>query len=125
MRRGKRNRSIVIYAAVTLFTLVFGQVYEYFGFGVTSPFMHFAFLIPLLLGLLPCMLMRVSGKADVFSKTPRAWWRLGIATLMAGSVFRGVLDIYGTESPLLYAYPAAGTICLAAALFLAASPYDV
>ena len=107
----------IVYLLVSLFCFVFGMVYEHFGFGVTSPFMHLAFLIPLLLGALPCLAVALN---DVIRRNtsqrenPAAlsFLSAGIATLTVGSLFRGALDIYGTSSPLTVVYPVAGILCL-------------
>ena len=116
MNKGKTKRTVLIYTAVTVFTLVFGQVYEVFSFGVTSPFMHFAFLIPLLLGVLPCLVLLTAGNRVALPEGCGTGWHLGVATLTAGSLFRGVLDIYGTQSSLMMVYPAAGFACFASSL---------
>ncbi|MBQ4416362.1 MAG: hypothetical protein II868_01600, partial [Butyrivibrio sp.] len=81
----------IVYLLVSLFCFVFGMVYEHFGFGVTSPFMHLAFLIPLLLGFLPALVLGLIKRNRAYSETGRMFWRLGILTLTAGSLFRGAL----------------------------------
>ena len=108
------KRAVLLYATATALCFVFGQIYEHFGFGVTSPFMHLAFLIPLLLGFLPALVLGLIKRNRAYSETGRMFWRLGILTLTAGSLFRGALDIYGTQSFLLMVYPFAGAICLTA-----------
>ena len=45
-------------------------------------------------------------------------WGSGIAALTVGSIFRGVLDIYGTSNRLVIVYPVVGGILLAAGLIL-------
>ncbi len=45
-------------------------------------------------------------------------WGSGIAALTVGSIFRGVLDIYGTTNRLVIVYPVIGGILLAAGLIL-------
>lgn len=45
-------------------------------------------------------------------------WGSGIAALTVGSIFRGVLDIYGTTNRLVIVYPVVGGILLAAGLIL-------
>ena len=103
---------LVLYLAVSLFIFAFGQIYEYFGFGVKSGFMHFAFLIPLMLGFVPRLILFFLQKTPAFPEIGLALWRLGIATLVIGSLFHGALDIYGTTSALTTAYPVAGLLCL-------------
>ena len=111
-------RPVVTYALVTLFCFVFGLVYEHFGFGVMSPFMHLAFLVPLVLGVLPRLILLVIRKEGVFPDSGLASWRLGIATWTTGSLFRGALDIYGTTSGLTIAYFIAGALLFAAGVVL-------
>ena len=85
---------------------VFSAIYEHFSFGVISLFMVFAFAIPLIAGALPFLLL---GKA--LKKTGKTipalsckFWHAAVATLTTGFLFRGVLDIYGTSSPLTSVY---------------------
>ncbi|MBR5970911.1 MAG: hypothetical protein IK016_11305 [Lachnospiraceae bacterium] len=111
-------RKCLFYAAVTLFCFTGGLVYEYFGFGVTSSYMHLAFLIPFAGGCLPCLSAAATGCALPVKAYAAPLWRAGLATLTIGSLLRGALDIYGTDSPLLYAYLPAGLLCLSAALYL-------
>ena len=91
------------YLAAALGCALFGAVYECFSHGVCSPFMVCAFAFPLLLGALPFFLLRRAGRpfpgplaADLI--------HAGVAALTIGSILRGVLDIYGTTSPLLALY---------------------
>ena len=39
-------------------------------------------------------------------------WGSGIAAMTAGSIFRGVLEIYGTTNKLVIVYPVAGTVLM-------------
>ena len=90
------------------FLAVFGGIYELFSHRVYSGWMIFAFTVPLFLGALPYALLlhlnRTPGKAF------RNLWNAGIACLSVGSVFQGVLVIYGTTNSLIIAYPIAGSI---------------
>ena len=45
-------------------------------------------------------------------------WASGIAALTVGSIFRGVLEIYGTTNRLVIVYPVVGGTLLAAGLIL-------
>lgn len=60
---------------------------------------------------------------EVFSAAPKRMfhfpgslelnaWGSGIAAMTAGSIFRGVLDIYGTTNKLVIVYPVAGTVLM-------------
>lgn len=43
-------------------------------------------------------------------------WNSGLAALTAGSLFKGVLEIYGTTNNLIMVYPIAASVLLSAAL---------
>ena len=112
MRQEKRT-VIRNYLFATLGCLAFGLIYERFSHQVYSPFMLGAFLVPLL------------GGAGLFAALSREAWpgtacraiyHSALAALTVGSVFRGVLDIYGTTSRLGAVYWAAGALLLVSAL---------
>ena len=113
-----------IYVFVSVFCLVFSIVYESFSHNVYSPYMVFAVAFPLIGG---------AAVAEILLKLPAAFhprrmtvrlYNSGIAALTLGSVVRGVLDIYGTENPLVtcyavvgIAFAAAGIVCWMIAVF--------
>lgn len=72
------------------------------------------FAWPLVAGAVPACAAACLG-VSVPAPTRRIW-ALGVATLAVGSAFRGVLDIYGTASPLVAVYWAAGCLLLVLAL---------
>ena len=110
--------SIVIAAAAA--------VYGLFSHGVYSYYMTYAFMIPLLGGALPHLIMAMrradaavggeaqAGRANI--TTAKDIQLAFVATLTAGSLLKGVLDIYGTTNRLLIAYPVMAVLILAAAL---------
>ena len=93
---------------VSIFFGLFGAVYELFSHQVYSYFMIYAFALPLVLGALPWALALRLGKR-IPAGVP-ALWDAAVLTLTVGSVLRGVLDIYGTTSSLLMAYPIAAAM---------------
>ncbi len=96
-----------------------GGVYESFSHGVRSNYMIFAFLIPLLAGAVPNLLAALAGnkkRADRGSTAAAGLQLAGVATLTAGSLLNGALEIYGTTNRLMTAYPVMGLALLAAAL---------
>ncbi len=101
-----------IFAAA--FLAFFGAVYEHFSHEVYSYYMIYAFAVPLLLGALPFGILALK------DKTPdRAFvdlWNSAVAAFAVGSVFRGVLDIYGTTNRLIIVYPIAGAVLAVSAL---------
>jgi len=100
------KRNLCRHLIASGFLAFFGVVYELFSHGVYSGWMIFAFAVPLILGaLFYGMLLRLG-------KTPgRAFlnlWNAGVACLSVGSVFQGVLAIYGTTNSLIIVYPLVG-----------------
>lgn len=100
-----------LYLFVSLFCVLFGAIYEYFSHEVYSYFMLYAFVFPLAGGALPFFGLafyhlplpdRVSGNL----------YHSGIAALTVGSLFKGVLDIYGTTNRLVSIYWVIGAVFL-------------
>ena len=125
------------YLATSIVIAAAAAVYGLFSHGVYSYFMTYAFMIPLLGGALPHLIAAMR-RADADTKnsanepeeytesrTQTGFAKLFdakdtqlaiIATLMAGSLLKGVLDIYGTTNRLLIAYPAIALLILTIAL---------
>ena len=106
------------YLLLSLFFLLFGAVYEMFSHEVYSPFMIYAFIIPLLGGALPFLWLGLYTKAEYPQPIAAELHRSGISTLTVGSVVQGVLDIYGTTNVWMRIYWLAGVALLAVGLFL-------
>ena len=107
----KRYLAVIeAYLLAAVCCALFGAVYELFSHEVYSCFMIYAFAFPLLLGAVPFFLMlkhekRFPGKgADLV--------HAGVAAWTVGSILQGVLEIYGTSSPLTAFYWAAGGVLL-------------
>lgn len=100
------------YGIFTLGTAVFGAVYEYFSHDVWSYFMAYAFLIPMLAGLIPSLFLSGS-KVRRPAAITLTLYKSGIVCLTIGSLFLGVLEIYGTTNQLVWIYFIAGMIILA------------
>ena len=131
-----RNR----YVGITVFTAMFSLIYEYFSHGVYSGFMLWAALIPLACVVLPYTLwLRYQGAgvgqknhkqivdlqdgriqdADRRSEetnVPLCIYQTSILTFLAGSIFKGILEIYGTTNRLSAVYWIAGSILLVVSL---------
>ncbi len=108
------KNSLIYNLIGTVFLVVFGAIYEYFSHGVYSYFMIYAFVVPLMMGVIPYQIMFLKGYAPnrIFINL----WNSAIATLSIGSVFAGVLAIYGTTNRLVYVYPVAGTLLIFAGI---------
>lgn len=109
------------HALFTGFLALFGAVYETFSHEVYSCYMIYAFAIPLVLGVIPALyLLRLNRQVQ----EPMAMdlWSFGVITLAVGSVFKGILDIYGTTNRLVVVYPIVGIILIGTGLLRIVSP---
>ena len=82
-----------VFAAVCM---LFAAIYEYFSHQVYSPFMIGAFFIPVLFGIVPDLIRQKTGHEG--KALALVMQQCGIYTLTVGSIFRGILDIYGTTN---------------------------
>ena len=89
------GRVFIAYALIASFWFAFGQIYEYFGHGVTTPFMHLAFLIPLCMGLVPAVIFLITGKKIAPGRFSRSFWRWACACFTGGSVLKGENSLDG------------------------------
>ena len=112
----ERNR----YAASVIGTLLFAVIYECFSHQVYSRYMLLAFLFPLLGGLIPyTILLRSSARKQV-DGFGRSLYDSGIAAWTVGSLFQGILEIYGTTNQLSAVYWIAGAGLVLAGLLCCA-----
>ena len=107
-----------LYVLAAVNVAVFSAIYEHFSFGVYSPFMIFAFVVPLLMGGLVFLLLGRALKKTGTSVPALVckFWHAAVATLTVGFLFRGVLDIYGTSSSLGAVYWIASAMLAALSL---------
>lgn len=107
----KSIKAALVYLVVSCVCALFGAVYELFSHEVYSFYMIYAFAFPLVGGSLPFAVYALTG-----TKYPptiaRNLYHAGIATLTAGSIVRGILEIYGTTNALsrLYWFAGAGFV---------------
>lgn len=95
-------KKTIQYLLLSVFVFVFAQIYEYFSHGVYSNYMLYAFLIPFLGLALPSFLLHSLKKA--LPANSRFLWKCGIATLTVGSIYKGILEIYGTNGYFEFPY---------------------
>ena len=109
-------RITIRYLLATIFCAAFGVVYELFSHGVYAYGMLYAFIFPLLGGVLPGLLF-MKGNGKILAGTALQLWSFGISALTVGALFSGALEIYGTTSRLSPVYwIAGGCLALAGAL---------
>ena len=112
----ERNR----FAAAAIGTAVFAAVYECFSHQVYSMFMILAFLLPLLGGVIPYTLLLISSAWQHVGIPARCLYNSGIAVLTVGSIFQGILEIYGTTNRLSTVYWLTGACLLLSGLLCCA-----
>ena len=100
------------YLLASLLLAVAGAVYEMFSHGVYSNYMIYAFTIPLVLGCLPHLLDN-KGVFEAAGQITEKLLLAAVSTLSAGSLIKGVLEIYGTTNSLTIIYPVVGGILMA------------
>ena len=102
---------------VAIVVAAFGAVYEVFSHGVWSACMVYAFAYPLLLCALPACCLALCRRP-----LPSQWvlnlHGAGVATLTVGSVYEGVLVIYGTTHPMTLVYWVVGPALILAGLIV-------
>ena len=111
-------KTAFIYLLITVFCSVFGTVYELFSHEVYSFYMIYAFAIPLLGGVLPFMLAAMFNTSEFPGRLSLNLYNSGIAALTTGSIVNGVLEIYGTDNPLVYAYVFSGILFILAGIIV-------
>ena len=114
----KKKTGLTFYTVSTVVTLVVGTVYEFFSYQVYSPFMYLLFMIPLVLGDMPNLIAKMTGKNFLESEDAQASYKMGVLTFIFGSFLKGVFDIYGTRSVYPTLYLPVGAVLLVAALGL-------
>lgn len=117
-----KQTRVVLKTAFThlIFSLIcafVGAVYEKFSHEVYSYYMIYAFAFPLALGALPLFITGLFGKKQPGKISLNAW-NSGVAALTVGSIFKGVLDIYGTTNRLIIVYPIAAGILLTVGIIM-------
>ncbi len=93
-----------VYLLVSLFCILFGFIYERFSHEVYSGHMIYAFAYPLAGGVLPFYGLSVSSCRRMPGRLALNLYHSGIAALTVGSIFKGILEIYGTANDLVRVY---------------------
>ena len=121
-------KSLLPITLTTVFVFVFAKIYGIFSHGVSSAFMSYAFLLPLSLIFLPKLLnlctgnrlwngslkrKEEEGEKNLFLSSLASFlWKSGVAVLTVGSLYKGVLDIYGTSGSFEWVYLVVGVLTL-------------
>lgn len=96
----KANHLALIYCIYTIIVAVFSAIYETKSHDVYSHYMMYPFMFPLCMGIFPNALIG-SFKRDVHINTiSYNLWNATISTAVCGSIFEGILIIFGTTNQL-------------------------
>ena len=95
----------------TLIVFVLSRIYQLFAHGVSSNYLTYAFLIPLILGLVFYLFLPI--KAISITRFSYNCLNAGILTLTLGSFLKGVFEIASSSSDLLIIYLILGLSLLA------------
>jgi hypothetical protein len=107
-RIARRDRTAIIaYVAVAVLCGVSSFVYAQLSHGVSSLFMTFLGLIPLVGGAGMLGAMRLT-RVPPFSRFSFNAYNAAIAAFTVGSALRGVFDIAGTGSPYMPVFASVG-----------------
>lgn len=102
---------MITYLALTAF--LFSRIYESLSYGEVSFFMHYLWTVPLAGGSLLLTLMKFRPS---LSRLSYNLWNSGIATLTAGFLLRGIINLSGRSTTLDQPYWLIGASFLALAL---------
>lgn len=107
-------KTAVVYFAVSVFCMIFDQVYAMFGHGVRSASMSFMFLYPLIGGA-AVFLLQFFILPAVSPGSYRFFYNIyhsGIAALTIKSMLYGIFEIAGTSSSYLTAFTVCGWVMM-------------
>lgn len=93
-RNAMKNAFITL--CVSLFCVLFGFVYEKFSHGVFSYSMIYAFVYPLIGGCFVWMIFGIFPSLTYPKAFSRYIYNSAIAVYTTGSIFKGVIEIYGS-----------------------------
>ena len=105
------SRTFISYLAMAAFLFIFSRIYESLSYGEVSVFMHYMFCATLVGGIVLLGLLQVKPN---LSRMTYNLWNSGIATITAGCLFRGIINLSGRSTTLdqPYWYVGAGFLKL-------------
>ena len=91
------KKTALVYTLLSIFFFAFSHIYESFSFGETSTYMHYLYAVPLIGGLLLLILLKIIPN---LSRLSLNLWNSAVATLTAGILFRGIVNLSGRSTTL-------------------------
>ncbi|HEL1838596.1 TPA: hypothetical protein TZ315_000641 [Streptococcus suis] len=104
-------RTFITYLATTAFLFIFSRIYESLSYGEVSIFMHYMFCVTLIGGAVLLGLLQL---IPTLSRLSYNLWNSGVATITAGCLLRGIINLSGRSTTLdqPYWYIGAGFLVL-------------
>ena len=103
------KKTAVVYTLITVFFFIFSRIYEHFSFGETSVYMHWLFGVPLVLLIFQKLIPNLS-------RLSLNLWNSAVATIAAGVLFRGIVNLSGRSTTLDLPYWYVGLVLAGLAL---------
>ena len=114
-----KYQTVFKWLGVTGFIFVFHLIYNYFGHGVQSPKMNWAWLVPA--AVLIWQVLVVTIKPEI-AQTPKyktfwAWGDLATWSVIVALIVAGILEIAGTGSTFIVGYYVISALLLIGGVF--------
>ena len=107
------KKTAVVYTLITVFFFIFSRIYEHFSFGETSVYMHWLFGVPLIGEVVLLIFQKLIPN---LSRLSLNLWNSAVATIAAGVLFRGIVNLSGRSTTLDLPYWYVGLILAGLAL---------
>ena len=107
------KKTAVVYTLITVFFSIFSRIYEHFSFGETSVYMHWLFGVPLIGGVVLLIFQKLIPN---ISRLSLNLWNSAVATIAAGVLFRGIVNLSGRSTTLDLPYWYVGLVLAGLAL---------
>ena len=107
------KKTAVVYTLITVFFFIFSRIYDHFSFGETSVYMHWLFGVPLIGGVVLLIFQKLIPN---LSRLSLNLWNSAVATIAAGVLFRGIVNLSGRSTTLDLPYWYVGLVLAGLAL---------
>ena len=107
------KKTAVVYTLITVFFSIFSRIYEHFSFGETSVYMHWLFGVPLIGEVVLLIFQKLIPN---LSRLSLNLWNSAVATIAAGVLFRGIVNLSGRSTTLDLPYWYVGLVLAGLAL---------
>lgn len=122
------KKSIINYFIVTIFLILLNYIYSIFSHNVSSNYMTYMFIYPLVTGILVSIFILINKNISKLKSfyIGKSILNYGIAIMVFRSFIKGVFEIAGTDSNYLTYYFYMGLILiLVSSILLIYSLYEV